>query len=158
MLFGIAFWTMAKMIKKPIALRDYLIITAIGFILLFVSDQAISLISAPYPPFGLVSVSTLGLASYLILIGLYYSAVSVSSDIDLRKFVLSSALKELDLLGSIGSAQMEEEIEKRVLDLTERYKAEIKDQTAVEPSLDDDEIKRYLDEVLSEVKQKSSKA
>jgi hypothetical protein len=157
MLFGIAFWTMAIIIKKPIALRDYLIITAIGFILLFVSDQAISLISAPYPPFGLVSVSTVGLASYLILIGLYYSAVSVSSDIDLRKFVFSSTLKELSLLGSIGAAQMEEEVEKRVIDLTERYKADIKEQTAVESSLDEDEIKRYLDEVLNEVRRKSSK-
>ena len=157
LLFGISFWTMAKTIKKPNIVRDYLLIATIGFILLFASDQAISLISVPYPPFGLVSVASIGLASYLILIGLYNSAISVSSDINLRKFIFSSAIKELNFLGSIGSAQMEEELERRVLNLTKRYKAEIMEETAAESSLDEDEIKKYIDEVLNEVRQKPDK-
>jgi hypothetical protein len=59
-LFGAAFWTMSR--NTPhVALRDYLVIAAIGFVLLFVSDQGLVLLSVPYPPLGLASVSFMGL-------------------------------------------------------------------------------------------------
>ena len=81
-----------------------LVITAIGFILLFVSDQAVTLIATPYPPFGLVSVSAVGLSSYLILVGLYYSAISLSNDVNLRRTIRESVLRESKFLDSIGKS------------------------------------------------------
>ena len=97
-------------------IRDYLVISALGVILLFISNQGgFALIqSGPiYPPYGLVTLSMLGLSSYLLLIGISSSAISVSQDASLRKTIKKS-LESLDLLDRIGTAEMEREIEGRV--------------------------------------------
>jgi hypothetical protein len=60
-------------------------ISAYDVILLFSSNQITSLILAYYPPFGLASISFLGLGSYLLLVGIYSSAISVANDINLRR-------------------------------------------------------------------------
>jgi hypothetical protein len=151
-LFGIAFWTIFKAIKKPNIVREYLLITAVGYTLLFVSDQAIALTSTPYPPFGLTSVSTVGLSSYLILVGLYYSAISISDDAKLRQTIRKLAISESKLLDSIGSAQMEQEIQKRVITLTKQTQRRIKEETGIQSSLTEEDMKLYLEEVINEVK------
>ena len=151
-LFGIGFWTTARTINKSNNVRQYLVITAIGFILLFVSDQAVPLISAPYPPFGLASISTVGLSSYLILVGLYYSAISVSNDAKLRKTIRESALRESKFLDSIGKAYMEQEIKSKVLGVAKKLKVTMAKETGFSPSLIDVEIEQYLEEVMTEVK------
>jgi hypothetical protein len=152
-LFGLAFWTMARSLKKPNVLMEYLTITAIGFVLLFVSDQAISLIFVPYPPFGLNSVVFVGLASYLILIGLYFAAVSVAGSIELRKLVFASARRQFDFLGSIGTAHMEGHIDKIVNNIV-RENPDITRIQESSPSLD--EIKDYTREVLKEIEKYKS--
>ena len=101
-LFGVAFWIVARSLPHNSIVRDYFIISAFGIVLLFTSNQAMILVSFTYPPFGLVTVSFLGISSYLILVGIYSSAISVSQDISLRKSIKSHALKEVKLLESIG--------------------------------------------------------
>jgi hypothetical protein len=105
---------MARKLKIENTIRKYLFATALGFILLFISDQAVSLIVAPYPPFGLVSVASMSLASYLVLIGLYYSAISISNDIELQKTISSVARREFNLLNTIGAAEKEGRIQRVV--------------------------------------------
>ena len=78
-LFGIAFWVMAKNIPSQNVVKDYLIISGYGLLLLFLSDQALTLIAIPYPPFGLVTISIIGLSCYLIVVGIYSSAISVAA-------------------------------------------------------------------------------
>src|SRR5262249_54830575 len=119
LLFAAAFWSMARRIGIR-QLRDYMIISAYGLALIFGSQQAIILANKPYPPFGLATISFLGLASYLMLMGIYSSAVSVSEDSKLRNLIRKFAITELRLLDSIGTAQMEREIEKRVMALAKR--------------------------------------
>ena len=151
-LFGIGFWTTSRTINKSNIVRQYLVITAIGFILLFVSDQAVTLIATPYPPFGLVSVSAVGLSSYLILVGLYYSAISVSEDTKLRRTIRESALRESKFLDSIGKAYMEQEIKSKVIGVAKELKVTMAKETGFSSSLTDIEIEQYLEEVLKEVK------
>jgi len=67
----------------------------------------------PYPPFGLARVSFIGLASFLVMIGIYSSAISVSQDTKLRESIRRSAVSESKLLHNIGTAQMEQELQKR---------------------------------------------
>src|SRR5262249_9571569 len=74
--FGIAFWLISRSLPKISVVKDYLIICAYGFIFFFISNQAIVLVIAPYPPFGIIAIAFAGLASYLIIIGIYYSALS----------------------------------------------------------------------------------
>lgn len=85
--------------------RDYMMITAYGFVL-FLTAVVATVEQAGYPPFGLANVSFVGLSSFLILIGLYHSAISVANDVTLRKSIKNSALRESKLLDSIGTAQM----------------------------------------------------
>jgi hypothetical protein len=104
------------------------------------------------PPFGLAVASFIGLASYMILLGIYSSAISVSHDIKLRQSIRKLAVKESKLLDSIGSAHMEQEIERRVISMTKQNEEILANETGVEPSLSDSEVKEYLREVLKEVK------
>jgi hypothetical protein len=121
-LFGVAFWMVAKHLEDS-NVKGYLIISACGMCLLFASDQPTSLILAPYPPFGLVTICFMGLASYLLYLGIYSSALSVSEDSRLRQTIRKAALKESQqFLDAIGTAEMEQEIKRRVVSFSEKTK------------------------------------
>jgi hypothetical protein len=62
-------------------------------------------------------------------------------------------IQESKLLGSIGTAQMEQQIEKTILKITKEQEKVLEEQTGVEPSLTEDEVKDYLETVMLEVKQ-----
>jgi hypothetical protein len=152
-LFGIAFWIKARSVRYS-GVSDYLMIAGYAVLLFFTSKQATVLINLPYPPFGMATISFVGLSSYLLYVGIYASAVSVAQDYNLRKSIRKLAVRESKLLGSFGEAQMEQEIQNRVIvlsKLTERVMAE---QTGVESSLSEEDAKEYLHEVLTELKRK----
>jgi hypothetical protein len=150
-LFGIAFWLMARTIGRENVVRQYMIVAALGFVLLFVSDQAPVLTNAPYPPLGLASISFIGLASYMILIGIYSSAISVSEDSKLRQTIRSLTIQEPKLLESIGTAHMEQEIQKRVITLTKQNQERLAEESGIQSSLTEDDMKSYLQEVIREI-------
>ncbi len=152
--FGIAFWTMAKSIKRSNIVRDYLTISAYGIVILFISNQAIVLTSIPYPPFGIATITFTGLASYLMLVGIYSSAISVSQDVKLRQSIRKILVKESKLLDSIGTAQMQQEIQRRVMRITKEHQGSMEEETGVQSSLNEEDIKEYLDEVMQEIRAK----
>ena len=152
--FGIGFWSLAKGLPLNSRVKDYMIITACGFILYFNCAQA-TVLQAAYPPYGLANVSFVGLAAFLILMGLHNSAISVAQDAQLRKSIKTSTLHQSSkLLDTIGTAQMTREIEDNVLRMTRNNAATLTEQSGVEPSLTENEIKSYVDKVISEVKKK----
>jgi len=151
-LFGIAFWMVARHLKDS-KVKRYLIISACGMCLLFASNQPIGLILTPYPPFGLVTICFMGLASYLLYLGIYSSALSVSEDSRLRQTIRKEALKESQrFLDAIGTAEMEQEISRKVVKFSEKVKHIMEDETGIRTSIDEDDVKRYLNEVLIELK------
>jgi len=150
-LFGIAFWSVARNIGRN-AVKQYMMISAYGMMLLFSSNQATGLALVPYPPFGLATVSFFGLSSFLIFIGIYSSAVSVSEDSELRKWIRRYAIEESRLLDSIGMAQMEKGIEKNVLAFTKRNQDKMTEETGIQPSLSETDMKQYLEQVLQEIR------
>jgi hypothetical protein len=87
------------------------------------------LVTAPYPPFGLASVSFMGLSSYLLMVGIYSSAVSVSLDVELRKTIQRSVTEQSRMLHSIGTAQMEKQIQSKVLSVTRKVSERIEEET-----------------------------
>jgi hypothetical protein len=156
--FGVAFWATSKTIQRDNIVRQYLIVAAVGFVLLFVADQAVVLVNASYPPLGVTSVSFMGLASYLIFAGIYSSAVSVSQDSKLRRAIRDFAIKEQTrLLDSIGSAHMEQEIQKQVIMLTKRNQDKLVEESGISSSLSEDDVKVYLEQVIKEVTKNDSK-
>ncbi|MDW0251954.1 MAG: hypothetical protein QOA17_09145, partial [Nitrososphaeraceae archaeon] len=88
-IFGVAFLSVARVLKIGTAARNYMIIAAYGFLLFYIAGSALVL-QAAYPPYGLVSVSFTGLSCYLIYNGLYFSAISVSQDMTLRQSIRKS--------------------------------------------------------------------
>lgn len=94
----------------------------------------------------------------MILIGLYYSAISISENSNLRKSIREYTIKETQLLDSIGTAHMEMEIQKRVIALTKQNQDKMAEQTGVESSLTEDDMKEYLDQVIEEVKKRRGSA
>ena len=105
-----------------------------------------------YRAFGLVTVSFLGLASYLVIVGVYSSAISVSEDSKLRQSIRNSALKETKMLDSIGMAQMEQEIQRRVIALTRQSQDRMAEESGIHSSLAEEDMKEYLEQVIEEVK------
>jgi hypothetical protein len=158
-LFGVAFWSIARNVQSSVV-RDYMKIAAFGLTLLFISNQAISTVNAPsFPPFGIVTVSFMGLASYLMLIGIYYSAMSVSQDVRLRTTIRRFAVDELRLLHNIGSAELRVKLENQMKDIITKNQTMMLEETGVQPSLSEEDAKQYLNEIMKELgKQKNSKA
>jgi hypothetical protein len=156
-IFGIGFWMIARNIHKDNVVRSYLIISGYGFVLLFTSNQAMVLTFTQYPPFGLVTISFVGLASYLVLVGIYSSAISISQDANLRREIRHLAIRESKLLDNIGTAQLEQEIVKRVVTVAKKHSASITEKTGVQPSLSEDDMKLYMVEVLREIKTSKKK-
>jgi hypothetical protein len=156
-IFGIGFWMIARNIHRDNVVRSYLIISGYGFVLLFASEQAIVLTFTPYPPFGLVTISFVGLASYLVLVGIYSSAISISQDANLRREIRHLAIRESKLLDNIGTAQMEQEMVKRVVAVAKKHSSSITEKTGVQPSLSEDDMRLYMVEVLAEIKKTKNK-
>jgi hypothetical protein len=154
-LFGVAFWIMARNIRQGSVVRDYMIVSAFGFALLFVSNQAIVLSNTFYPPFGLATVSFMGLSCYLILVGIYSSAISVSED-SIRQSIRTFAIKESRLLDSIGMAEMEQQIQKKVVEFTKRNQDRMAEETGIQSSLSEEDVKVYLQQVIREVKKQKT--
>ena len=130
----------------------YMVISGIGLVLLFVSNEAIIFVNEPYPPFGFVSVLYQGLASYLVLIGIYSSAISISEDSRLRSSIRDLAMKETTLLDSIGTAQMEQQIQRRVIAFTKQNQDKLVEETGIQSTVTEEEMRQYVDQVIEEVR------
>ena len=127
-----------------------MIISGWGILLIFSSNQATTQIIIPYPPFGLVTITILVIASYLMLIGIYNSATLVSANNELRRTIHKHAL-ESKLLGAIGHAEMEREIQKTVKEVI-RDKGELEKEFEEPVDLDELELEKYIEFVVKEVR------
>jgi hypothetical protein len=119
-LFGLVFFIFVKSLA-PSKLKDYLIMVGIGETIVGISLST----SAIEPTYGVAAHSLVLLSSYLFSFGFYLSAISISNDSSLRKSIKGSAH---DLVGTIGSAQMEQEIEKKVTKIIQIQQKEMEKQ------------------------------
>ncbi|OLC22811.1 MAG: hypothetical protein AUI60_01265 [Thaumarchaeota archaeon 13_1_40CM_2_39_4] len=153
-LFGIVFWQISKSIDNKIV-KDYMIISAYALVLMFVSNQAVPIVASPtYPPFGFATISFMGLSSYLLLVGIYSSTISVSQDVKLRRSIQKFALSELKLLQSLSSAEWKERAEGQVRKIIKLNQDAMVKDTGIQSSLTEENVKKYVDEVLSEIRKK----
>jgi hypothetical protein len=152
LMLAIAFWSMAKVGKGHADLNRYLIISGFGFLLLFTANQAILMSIAPYPPFGIATITVIGLSAYLVVIGIYMSTISLSQDAQLRRSLKQVARTQSKLFDSMVSIEIEKEIERRVMEVIKKQSDEMEKETGVHPSLNDQEIQDYLKQVIREVK------
>jgi hypothetical protein len=155
-LFGAGFLSISKSLGSETNIRDYMLITAYAFMIFFVSSGA-TIGQAGYPPYGLANVLFVGPATFLILTGLYRSAVSVSQDIRLRSSIKNTTRSQAGLLDDIGSAEMQRELEKKVMKVTKSNADTLAKQSGVEPSLTEQEIIDYIQQATKEIKKQEAR-
>jgi hypothetical protein len=175
-LFGITFLITARSMRRITTtitsspntathhstLAYYLTISAFGTVLITISLTS-PVIYAPFPPIATAAWSFLGLSSYLYSVGFYFSAISIAQDAKLRQSIRDIAAKESKLLDSIGTAHMEQEIQKKVLKLAKEQEKTLEEQTGVElhewqqQQAEQENIQDYMAEVFAEVEKSRKK-
>jgi hypothetical protein len=149
-IFGAAFLSVARTLRKDTSLRNHMLMAAYGFLLFYIAGSAAAA-QAAYPPYGLASVSLIGLSCYLIYSGLYSSAAIVSQDSTLRQSIRRSVTEQSRLLDSIGTAQMEQELQSRVLTVARKNSDAMAEETGLETSMTEDDMIDYLQIVMKEL-------
>src|ERR687891_995322 len=151
-----AFILVARRLGRQITsshIINYLIIAAVATILISPTTNN-WITNNSYPPFGAIQRAFLVLASFLFSIGMYSVALSVAQDSELRHLA-RKYVKEYALLDTLGSAQDNAEIMRKLVKLIHQHADAMKKETAVEsPMLDDNEARRYLDSVIMETRGK----
>ena len=120
--------------------------------LIFYITRSATVSQAAYPPFGLVSTAFTRLSTYLIYVALYSSAVTLSQDLTLRKTIRTSVMEQSKLLDSIGTAQMERELQTCGLTIAKKTYDEMRQNSGVEASLSEDDVRDYMNLVMNELK------
>jgi hypothetical protein len=96
-----------------------------------------------------------GLSTYMILLGLYSSAISVSEDIELRKSIRKSTLRESKFLDSMGTAHMDRELMKRMVLKAKEEQKEKAQKSGVVTSLGEDDIINIVKETENNAREKN---
>jgi hypothetical protein len=150
-IFAIAFMIIGRKVKLE-RMKNYLKISALGIILLFCSLQPCSPFYAAYPPFGLVTLLFLGLASYMLFAGFVGFAAYVSRDNQVRREVYRNLEEDSHIL-KMGVAEMQREIEKRVVGMFNKIKSsELQEEMKVEIEPNEEDVQNMIEEVLKEVR------
>jgi hypothetical protein len=132
---------------------NYLIMAALATILISPTTNN-WITNNSYPPFGAIQRAFLVLASFLFSIGIYSVALSVAQDAELRHLA-RKYVKEYALLDTLGSAQDNAEVMRKLVRLIHQHADAMGKETGVESSmLDDNEARRYLDLVIMETRVK----
>lgn len=159
-LLGLLFWSISRTMKPNKSVMNYLLMCSYGLVLLSVATASQVSVAA-FPPYGIASFSMLPLSSYMIIVGLYSAAASISQDVRLRQYIRNLGQADSGFLSTIGEAQLEKKVQAKALDLENvvmEQRKEMEKQSGIESSIQEQDIKQYLMEVLQEVdKHKSSR-
>jgi hypothetical protein len=143
-MYGVAFLVVARKIEAG-KIKDYFTFAAIGAMMISITLGP----SGLQETFGVAGRTLFLLASFMLCAGFYLSAVHMAQDSRLRRLIKASAGSKV--FGAMAAAQLEQETEKKVLDIIEKEREIIKEQTGIQPSLEQKDAKTYLDSVLLEI-------
>jgi hypothetical protein len=96
----------------------------------------------------------LGPFSFIILNGLYRSAICVAEDIELRRSIKTLAIKESELLDVGASTEALRELERRVMTAVRESARLLEEESGIESSLTDTEIREQLQLVTRELERR----
>jgi hypothetical protein len=153
LLFGIPFWIIAKTVHSY-AIKTSMTIAGFGFIFIFLTNQANGIIVTPYPPFGITTSLFFGLSSFLVMIGLYCSAIYISENRDIRKSIKNDILK-YDLLSQMSNRFIED----KTINYINQIRKASKNELFVDYNrlfLNDKDIKQYVKDVINEISKKKN--
>ena len=154
-LFGISFFIITRKVTEGgirnrnilsvERIKDYLAISAIGIVMIGIANEA----SALQQSFGVAAHGFVLLSSFLFSVGLYYSAISISQDSSLRRLIHKSTVQLLD---TIGTAQMTEELLARIKKLVLRNQQMLEDEAGISSELNEINLKEDMELVMEELR------
>lgn len=147
LLFGIVFWLTAMRIERK-NLKTLVNTAGIGMILLFSSSVLHGLTYVVAPPFGLLTVSYMGLASYMLLTGIFSSAKEYSRDNMIRREIYKIAGEQLSLFHNITMAELVRSSERRVKAIVDKVGLEEHQPSEMLGEID---YKKFLQEAIEEI-------
>jgi hypothetical protein len=152
-LLGLLFWSISRTMRPNKAVMNYLLLCSYGLVLLSIATVGQVSVAA-FPPFGIAAFSMLPLSSYMIILGFYSAATSISQDVRLRQYISELCRADSGFLSTIGEAQLEKKIQAKASDLenvVKEQRVELEKKSGIESSIQEQDIKQYLLEVLQEV-------
>ena len=164
-LFGLSFLIASTLVPND-SVKKSLLISCIGMVILFGSVEISPLQYKTLPPFGLVTEAFIPLGAFMLLVGIYTSAINVSKDRELRTEFYNTAKSELNLLRTIGVAEMEKELMKKYKSIDKQTRS-LQEHTSFENNdvkealhglvdeMDKDKAREILHDVLTELYSKS---
>ncbi len=152
-LFSLSFLIASTVVPKD-SVRKSLLISCIGMTILFSSIEITPLQYKAFPPYGLITEAFIPLGSFLLLVGIFTSALSFSQDMTLRKSIRESVTEQSKLLDSIGTAEMERQVQKVVLTAAKKTSAAMEENSGVEVSMNESDMKDYVEFVIKELQNK----
>ena len=158
-LFAILFLTVARNAKQSNhkTVAHHLTVCAIGIVIFLTAgagsaSHLIDWIHVPYPPFFFFFTYFLSLGALLYSVGFYFAAIAISKDIGVRKSLKQFASRGSKLFDNIGLADMEQELQKRVTRIAKDQEESLQVQTGIpQQSIEEEEMKGYLEEAMNEV-------
>ncbi len=152
LMFGVVFWVLASRIRRT-ELKILLNTAGIGIVMLFGSSVVHGLTYIVAPPFGLITVSYLSLAAYLLVTGIYKSTKEISIDSDIRREIHKIAEEQFTLLRNISIADLVSKSEHIVNTAIQKVQSNEYPITQVTDEVD---YRNYLQEVLEELSSQKS--
>jgi hypothetical protein len=145
--FSIYFLIASNLITAK-KVRQSLLISGIGMVIVFSSLEIETLQYIFYPPYGLITAAFMPVGSYLLFIGIFSSAQKISRNIEIRKELYKSAKKELSFLKEISEAQQIQELANKY-----RYIADRSDMYVYKHNLDleQKEVMEIIEHVMNEL-------
>jgi hypothetical protein len=147
-LFSLSFLIASRAVPND-SVKKSLLISCIGMTILFSCVEITPLQYKVLPPYGLITEAFIPLGTFLLLVGIYISAINISQDGDLRRDFRKRATAQLTLLRTIGIAQMEKELIRNFKSAEKRYS-----KLETTQAYSEENVKQIVHEVLEELKQK----
>jgi len=140
-LFCLPYFLVIRKMNIDKSLQSYMKILAYALLLFFAAGSA-TVYHTPYPPFGLSTVSIIGPSSYLIAIGVYYSARLIATNRTIEHQMRTSK-KYSQFFASIGSAEMEKAMTEIIEEIRKKLPT-AEDEISEDPHFVDKEIIEFL--------------
>lgn len=153
LLFGLVFWIAAKGIKRENLVYS-MFISGVGMILIFNSTVIHDVTYLLAPPFGIISLLFTGIASYLLLTGIFVSSKILAEDTFIRSEVYKIVENERSFLKNIGMAETQRVLERRIKPI---LKQTLPDEIEETELRSDEDYKEIIREVINELKSNKKK-
>lgn len=142
-MFGIYFFMVYRKVVNQI-IKKYLIFMIVGIVFLFSSHEIYAIKLLFFPPFGIITLSYIGISSFLVYYGLLGLAMSLSRNRDLSQEIYKLIKKDPLMLDITFSQEIENIIREKINTLPNNLTYEV--------DKEDEITKKELDNIMEFMK------